>query len=114
MEAHQSLKARLIGQIASLESESTASQQRHDNFAAEVKKFLQHLMEGVSGLTTWRESTTGRVQGLTEKMDEWVGVVETNQVTDTPSSLSHYILPPPSVPHTRAVIRCPPVLYVNP
>ena len=80
MEAHQSLKTRLTSQIATLETESTASQQRHESFAVEVKKFLQHLMEGVSGLTTWREGTTVKVEGLTEKMDEWIGVVESNQV----------------------------------
>ena len=105
MEAHQSLKSRLSGQIATLETESTASQQRHESFAVEVKKFLQHLMEGVSGLTTWRESTTGRVEGLTEKLDEWVGVVESNQVIHTSP------FPPLSLPPPRLSLSLSPTLY---
>ena len=58
MQAQQALKKRLTAQIQTLEGEGGEMQKKHEAFAAEAKKFLQHLMDGVSGLTAWRESAT--------------------------------------------------------
>jgi len=58
MQAQQALKKRLAAQIQTLEGEGGEMQKKHEAFAAEAKKFLQHLMDGVSGLTAWRESAT--------------------------------------------------------
>jgi len=70
MEAHQALKSKLAAQVGALEDESTEMLKRHETVAADVKKYLQHLMDGVSGLTAWREGATAGLRDLQEKVDE--------------------------------------------
>ena len=74
MEAHQALKSKLTAQVGALEDESSEMLKRHETVAADVKKYLEHLMAGVAGLTAWREGATVGLRELREKVDEAAGV----------------------------------------